>query len=156
MAYSVALFSAANCTPLRQGVIVQNIASLTATDKSLLVLGNQVRYCNPCHCFSFWVQLAASDISQVSMMASDASAQSGLIPEEPLVLQVLETYVGITVIRSVLKGFEPLPDDLFRTSFGWASSIIDGIGVLSAKPCAYPARGHLLHRKQRFLRHSVL
>ncbi|CAK0785045.1 hypothetical protein CVIRNUC_008250 [Coccomyxa viridis] len=51
---------------------VTNIASLTATDKSLLVLGNQV----------------------------------------------LETYVGITVIRSVLKGFEPLPDDLFRTSFG--------------------------------------
>ena len=40
-------------------------------------------------------------------------------------LQVLETYVGITVIRSVLKGFEPLPDDLFRTSFGWASSITD-------------------------------
>jgi hypothetical protein len=33
-------------------------------------------------------------------------------------LQVLETYVGISVIRNVLKGFEPFPDDLFRTSLG--------------------------------------
>ena len=31
-------------------------------------------------------------------------------------VQVLETYVGIAVIRSVLKGFEPFPDDLFRAT----------------------------------------
>ena len=61
------------------------------------------------------------------MMASDAIAQSGLVCEDPPVLQVLETYVGITVIRTVLKGFEPLPDDLFRTSFGWVSSMTDSI-----------------------------
>ncbi|CAL5229019.1 g12264 [Coccomyxa viridis] len=50
---------------------VTNLASLTATDKSLLVLGNQV----------------------------------------------LETYIGIAVIRTVLKGFEPFPEDLFSATF---------------------------------------
>ena len=40
-----ALASATIYTLLRQSVGAQNIASLTATDKSLLVLGNQVRSC---------------------------------------------------------------------------------------------------------------
>lgn len=59
-------------------------------------------------------------------------------------LQVLETYVGITVIRTVLKGFEPIPDDLFRTSFGWASSFTDcmdsSAAGLPSKSVAFPAR----------------
>ena len=66
-------------------------------------------------------------------------------------LQVLETYVGITVIRSVLKGFEPLPDDVFRTCFRWASSIKDSIHSsaisMPATSCAYPARRLQSHSK---------
>ena len=40
---------------------MQNIVSLTATDKSLLVLGNQVRDCHSCHSLSCLDQLIASD-----------------------------------------------------------------------------------------------
>ena len=75
-------------------------------------------------------------------------------------LQVLETYVGITVIRTVLKGFEPFPDDLFRTSFGWASNITDSThskAVLSpATSYSHPAISLQLQSNQRSLRHSKL
>ena len=33
--------------------------------------------------------------------------------------------MGISVIRNVLKGFEPFPDDLFRTSLGWVHAALD-------------------------------
>ena len=41
-----------------------------------------------------------------------------------LFAQVLETYVGIAVIRSVLKGFEPFPADVFSATFRQEASTL--------------------------------
>ncbi len=97
---------------LNIGIAMQNLASLTATDKSLLVLGNQVRDLAP-------FLLCFVSLQQQSPCTDEVGE---LLSRRLLPLQVLETYIGIAVIRTVLKGFEPFPEDLFSATFRQALS----------------------------------
>ena len=81
-------------------MFLQDLSALSASDKSYLVLANQVQHST----------IAAHQAcSGVVLVCCSLSEDHGW--------QIAETVVGIAVVRWAVRGAEPLPTDLFNTDF---------------------------------------